>query len=102
MSLEEVSNKIGSILKTHGAEYAAVFGSFARGEAGPDSDVDILVRFNKDISLLDHIGVAQELEDTLKQKVDLVTERGLSEDAVPNVKKDLKVLYGQVQRPDLL
>ena len=102
MSLEELRNKIGPFLKSHGAEYAAVFGSVARGEAGPSSDVDILVRFNKDISLLYRIGLAQELEDALKQKVDLITESSLSDYIAPNVKKDLKVLYGQVQRPDLL
>ncbi len=102
MNQEEIRNKIGSVLKTHGAEYVAVFGSAARGENRPDSDIDILVRFNKDISLLDHIGMVQELEDTLKQKVDLIMEHSLSEHAVPNVKKDLKVLYGQVQRSDLL
>jgi|SRR3989344_710760 len=102
MSTEEIREKIGYILKNHGAEYVAVFGSVARGEARPDSDVDILVRFNRDISLLEHIGMAQELEDTLQQKVDLITERSLSEHAAPNVKKDLEILYGQVQRPDLL
>jgi hypothetical protein len=102
MSIEEIRDKIGDILKNHGAEYVAVFGSVARGEARADSDIDILVRFNKDISLLEHIGMAQELEDTLKQKVDLITERSLSDYVAPNVKKDLKVLYGQVQRSDLL
>jgi len=102
MSLEEIRNKIEPFLKNRGAEYVAVFGSVARGEDRPDSDIDILVRFNKDISLLDHIGMAQELEDALKQKVDLITERSLSEHVAPNVKKDLKVLYGQVQRQDLL
>lgn len=102
MSLEEIRNKIEPILKSHGAEYVAVFGSMARGEARPDSDIDILVRFNKDISLLYHIGMAQELEDILKQKVDLITERSLSEYVAPNVKKDLKVFYGQVHRQDLL
>jgi hypothetical protein len=80
----------------------AVFGSVARGEAKPNSDVDVLVRFSKDISLLDHIGIAYELEDAIGQKVDLITERSLKKYVVPNVKKDLRVFYGQGQRQDLL
>ena len=102
MTIEEIRNRITTILRAHGAEYVAVFGSFARGQDRPGSDIDILVRFNNDISLLDHIGIAQELEDALLQKVDLITERGLSPDVVPYVKKDLKVLYGRAARPDLL
>jgi len=102
MSFEEISKKITPILKACGAEYAAVFGSAARGEAKPDSDVDILVRFQNDISLLDHIGVAYELGDTIGQKVDLITEQSLNKHVAENVKKDLKVIYGQGQRPDLL
>lgn len=79
----------------------AVFGSVARGQNRPGSDVDILVRFNRDISLLDHIGIAQELEDALEQKVDLITEASLSPDVSPYVGKDLKVLYGRGARSDL-
>ncbi len=100
-NIQQISSIITTILKAHGAEYVAVFGSAARGEATKDSDIDILVRFNRDISLFDHIGYAQELEDVLGQKVDLITERSLSKYIIPNVKKDLKVLYGQTQRPGL-
>jgi len=99
--IQQISSIITPILKNHGAEYVAVFGSAARGETTKDSDIDILVRFSHDISLLDHIGFAQELEDILGQKVDLITERSLSKHVIPNVKKDLKVLYGQGQRPGL-
>ncbi len=101
MTIQEISSIITPILRGYGAEYVAVFGSAARGEATKDSDIDILVRFNRDISLLDHIGFAQELGDILGQKVDLITERSLSKYVVPSVKKDLKVLYGQSQRPGL-
>ncbi len=102
MEIKEVSNTIRPLLKNHGAEYVAIFGSLARGEASADSDIDILVRFHHDISLLDHIGVAQELEDRLGRRVDLITENSLSRYIAPSIKKDLKVVYGHVQRPDLL
>ena len=102
MDFKDIHNKITPILKTRGAEYAAIFGSTARGKTKPGSDVDVLVRFRDDISLLDHIGIAYELEDAIGRKVDLITEQSLNRQVAPNVKKDLKVLYGQGQRSDLL
>lgn len=101
MTIEELQAKVAPVLRASGVEYAAVFGSTARGLMRPESDIDILVRFNRDVSLLEHIGVAQNLEDLLQQKVDLITERSLSRYAAPNVKRDLKVLYGNGQRQDL-
>ncbi len=101
MTIEEISEKITPILRANGVEYAAIFGSASRREAKPDSDVDILVRYSKTPGLFAHIGLAQTLEDTLHTRVDLVTERSLKKALVPFVKKDLRVLYGQSQRPDL-
>lgn len=101
MTIEELKTKVTPVLRANGVAYAAVFGSAARGPMRTESDIDILVRFDQDVSLLDHIGVAQTLEDLLQRKVDLITERSLSKYAAPNVKKDLKVLYGNGQRQDL-
>ncbi len=101
-TIVEIDKKISPILRSHGVEYAAIFGSFARGESKSSSDIDILVRFNKDISLLDHIRISYELGDLLQRKVDLITEHSLSKYVANNVKKDLTVLYGYGQRSDLL
>jgi len=54
-----------------------VFGSVARGEDTPDSDIDILVRFRDGASLLDQSSLAIELEELLGVHVDLVSEGGL-------------------------
>lgn len=102
MKSQEIQKKITLLLKARNAEYVAIFGSAARDEARKDSDIDILVRFRKDISLLDHIGIAYELEDALGKRVDLITERSLGKYIAPQVKKDLKVLYGRTTRSDLL
>jgi uncharacterized protein with HEPN domain/predicted nucleotidyltransferase len=56
-----------------------VFGSVARGEATPDSDIDFLVDFEPDYGLLDHIGLIQELEDLLGRKVDVANQSNLKE-----------------------
>jgi hypothetical protein len=50
----------------------------ARGEAGPDSDVDVLVNLNPGRSLLDIVAIKQDLEDLLGRKVDVVTEAAIS------------------------
>jgi hypothetical protein len=60
------------ILKKYGVRKAALFGSVVRGEQRKDSDIDILVDIQKDISLLEFIGLKQELEDALGHPVDLV------------------------------
>jgi predicted nucleotidyltransferase len=62
----------------HGARNVRVFGSAARGDAGPASDVDLLVEMEPGRSLLDFVGLWQELEDLLGLKVDLVSEGGIS------------------------
>src|SRR3989344_2521156 len=51
------------ILRSKGVEYAALFGSVARGDDTRGSDVDILVRFSKPVSLLKHVNVAFTLQD---------------------------------------
>ena len=69
--------EILTIAARHGAHNLRVFGSVARGEAGPESDLDILVEMEPGKSLLDHIALMQDLEDLLQRKVDVVNERAL-------------------------
>jgi uncharacterized protein len=72
MSIADVRPKAGPILRRHGARRAAVFGSSARGDARPDSDIDLLVELDDSMSLLDFVGLQQELALALGCKVDLV------------------------------
>ena len=65
------------ICSRHGASNVAVFGSVARGEAGRTSDIDFLVDLDPRRSLLDHIGLQQDLQDLLGVRIDVVTRRGL-------------------------
>ena len=59
------------VLKRYGVKKAGIFGSTVKGKARKDSDIDILVDIQKDISLFDFIGMKQELEETLKCRIDL-------------------------------
>jgi len=70
--IKELKNKLTPILKKHGVNKAALFGSSVRGEMKESSDVDILVRIDKDISLLDFVRIKLELEEALGRRVDLV------------------------------
>jgi hypothetical protein len=75
--LQEKREEILRIAAEHGARNIRVFGSAARGEAGPESDIDFLIELEPDRSLLDHVALLQDLEDALGRKVDVVTEKGL-------------------------
>lgn len=75
--LEERRGEILRIAEQYGARNIRVFGSVARGEEGPESDVDLLVEFDSDRSLLDHVGLVQDLEALLGRKVQVATEDAL-------------------------
>ncbi len=76
--LKEKRADILRIAAQHGARNVRLFGSVARGEARPDSDIDVLVEFEPGRTLLDRIGMIQDLEDLLGCKVDVVTEAAVS------------------------
>jgi len=63
----------------HGARNVRIFGSVARGQAGAQSDLDVLVDLDPGHSLLDLGGFLMDLQELLGCKVDVVTEKGLRE-----------------------
>jgi len=75
-----LDNKREEILRLaalHGARNVRIFGSVARGDAGPDSDLDVLVDMEPGRSLFDLGAFLMDLQDLLGCKVDVVTEKGL-------------------------
>ena len=79
--LDEIRAKrdeIYAIAKKHKAEKLWVFGSCARKEERPDSDVDILVRFASDFGFGSQVGLGDDLNSYFGRKIDVVSERGLS------------------------
>jgi hypothetical protein len=66
-----------SLAARNGARNVRIFGSAARGDAGPDSDVDFLVDLDADRSLLDLGGLLMDLRELLGRDVDVVTEPSL-------------------------
>jgi len=76
--LDRHRTEILALAARRGASNVRVFGSAARGESRPDSDVDLLVSFEAGRSLLDAIGFKHDVEDLIHRPVDVVTERALS------------------------
>ncbi len=72
LNISQIRKKVIPILKRYGVKHSGIFGSFSRGEANSESDIDILVEIDRDISLLDFIGLKVEIEETLGRKIDLV------------------------------
>jgi hypothetical protein len=72
-------NKLAELCRRYQVRELAVFGSAARGEMRPDSDVDLLVEFlpEAEIGLLEHAGLMLDLSELLGRRVDLVSKRGL-------------------------
>ena len=77
MLREEKRDAILDLARRHGAANVRVFGSVARGEATPESDVDLLVEWESGRSLLDHTGLVLDLQDLLGAPVEIGTERSL-------------------------
>ena len=74
---------------------AWLFGSFARGEEREDSDIDILVSFDRNakVSLLSHAGMLCDLQDILNRRVDLVNELSLYPEVRKEVNNDKILIY---------
>lgn len=94
MSTQAMQNMLADYFKTQPVLKAWLFGSFARGEETPNSDVDILV-------VLDHsqpvglrfFGMFEDLKELLGRNVDLVTESSLAPFARESVERDKKIIY---------
>jgi predicted nucleotidyltransferase len=90
--LQSKRKDILRIAARHGAYNVRIFGSVARGEARPDSDIDFLVNLEENRSLLDLARMLRELQTLLDCKVDVVTEAGLRPRIRPQVLKDARSL----------
>lgn len=95
--LQKLKETILPLLLPYGVKRVFVFGSFARGEETPESDIDILVLFEeprrKPLSLLTWVGLEQEMSRALGHSVELVSEPSLSRYIRPYVDKEKVTLY---------
>jgi len=90
MEIQEIRAKVIPVFNRHGVVRAALFGSQARGEATKKSDLDFLVEFGGEKTLLDLAALQMELEEVLGKEVDILTYRSVH----PRIRD--KVLRDQV------
>ena len=95
MSEQAMLLNIAEYFKTQPVLKAWLFGSYARGEATPESDVDILVEFDHSspIGLFAYARMWRELEERVGRQVDLVEEGTLLPFAVESANRDKKLVY---------
>lgn len=92
--IQNIQTKISPILEKYKVIRAGVFGSYARGEAHKDSDVDILVQFNSTSNLFDIQLLRDEISDALGKEADIVSENAVVSYFKDYIYKDLQVIYG--------
>lgn len=103
MSTKVMQQTIADYFKTQPVLKAWIFGSFARGEESPLSDVDILVQFDEGgVSLLKHAAMICELEQILGRPVDIVPEKMLRPRVRENVDQDKKLIYESAAHKSLV
>ena len=95
MSTQTMTQQIAEYFKTQPVLKAWLFGSYSRGEQRADSDVDLLVKFDRSrpIGLFAYVRMRRELEERLGRKIDLVEEGTLRPAAQKTAYQDLKVIY---------
>jgi len=77
--VEAKRDEINELVRRHRGRSVALFGSAARGEDTPDSDIDFLVEFEEGSSLFDLMDLREALEELLGSRVDVVSAGGLKE-----------------------
>jgi len=92
MTIDRNREEILRIAASHGARNVRVFGSVARGDDRSDSDVDLLVEMEDERSLLDLVGLEQDLEELLQRKVDVLTDQSIHPAIRPRITAEARAL----------
>jgi predicted nucleotidyltransferase len=93
-TIAEIKDKITDTARQYGIQKVYLFGSYARGEAGFESDIDICIEKGKIRTLFELSGFCQDLEETLGSKVDVITTAGLTGNFKEQIEKDMLLIYG--------
>ena len=102
LSIEEITEKVRPIAKKYNLKEVYLFGSYARGEAREDSDIDLLyIKKDNSMSLLTKYRMLSEFEESLGKKIDLVSAAALelnkeipgTQTIEDNIEKDKEVLF---------
>ncbi|MCL2344047.1 MAG: nucleotidyltransferase domain-containing protein [Firmicutes bacterium] len=94
-SISEISSRVAPIARAYGTERVTLFGSYARGEAKPGSDIDLRIDRGKIKGLFQLAGFQRELEEEFAVPVDVLTTGALSKEFLNRIKGEEVVIYEQ-------
>lgn len=92
-TIEELRNRIAPIAQQHGVQSVSLFGSYSKGTATDDSDIDLKIEKGKLRSLFQICGFRLAVEDALERPVDLVTSESSDQYFLDMIAKDEVLLY---------
>lgn len=93
LEIEEIKNVMIQFCEKYPMNRIGLFGSYARGEADEESDIDLVVEFAENIGLMKILGLKVDLEEHFRKKVDLVEMDNLYEYVKKDIIKDIVTLY---------
>jgi len=93
LTIDAIKNSLDPFIEEYGIVKAGVFGSYARDEATENSDVDLLILFNKRFGLLKLIHLKQSIEDKLGKPVDIVEYDSRNTRFVQNALSEVVIFY---------
>lgn len=97
LSLDAIKNTIIPICSEYPIRKLGVFGSYARGQADEESDIDLVIEFDSEIGLFAFSGLKVRLENVLKRKIDLVEPETMFDSIRINMEKEVIVIYEKRQ-----
>ncbi len=92
-SVKQIRDITAPIAAAHGLRTLHLFGSYARGEATEESDIDLRIDTSAVLSLFEIGDLYADLEEGLKKKLDLVTTRGSEDEFLDRIREDEVLLY---------
>ena len=94
MTRQEINKAIVSYLQPYNPQRIGIFGSVARNEDTPESDIDVLIRFGDVPTLFEFVRMENDLSEILGRKVDLVSEGALKNKRLKAyISQDLQIIY---------